>query len=142
MPSAEEERRELLALTQRLLDCIAAGDWQAYSELCDPSLTCFEPESCGELVTGMAFHRFYFDLHERCASSTEAESAPAITTIVAPHVRILGDAAVVSYVRLVQRAAGGAARTVRFEETRVWQRHSGRWRHVHFHRSAQAAPAS
>ena len=22
-----------------------------------------------------------------------------------------------------------------FEETRVWQRRDGRWRHVHFHRS-------
>lgn len=27
----------------------------------DPSLTCFEPEALGNLVTGMDFHKFYFD---------------------------------------------------------------------------------
>ena len=53
---------ELLQLNQRLLDCIALGDWAAYQELCDPSLTALEPEALGHLVEGMAFHRFYFDL--------------------------------------------------------------------------------
>ena len=54
--------QELLSLNQRLLDCIAAGDWAAYQELCDPSLTAVEPESHGQVVEGLAFHRFYFDL--------------------------------------------------------------------------------
>jgi calcium/calmodulin-dependent protein kinase (CaM kinase) II len=133
--------RELLALTQRLLDGIAAGDWQTYAELCDPSLTAFEPESCGELVAGMEFHRFYFDLHER-GDAASPPACAASTTIIAPHVRLLGDSAVVSYVRLVQRVVGGVPRTTRCEETRVWQRQAGGWRHVHFHRSSQAAPAS
>jgi len=43
----------------------------------------------------------------------------------------------VSYVRLVQRLdADGQPVVARCEETRVWQRMEGRWRHVHFHRSA------
>lgn len=122
--------QELLDLTRRLLDSIAASDWQTYEELCDASLTAFEPESCGELVTGMPFHRFYFD--QRTAESRGRSQ----TTIAAPHVRLMGDVALVCCVRLVQlETADGDAHTLRFEETRVWQRQEGGWRHVHFHRS-------
>ena len=49
--------QELIQLNQRLLDAIAAGDWATYQELCDPSLTAFEPEACGQLVEGMPFHK-------------------------------------------------------------------------------------
>jgi hypothetical protein len=126
---SDEARGELLDLTRRLLASIAAGDWRAYEELCDPSLTAFEPEARGHLVEGMDFHRFYFDLG--------APKAKRNTTIVAPHVRLLGkDAAVVSYVRLTQSAGeNGEPLTALCEETRVWERRDGRWRHVHFHRS-------
>jgi hypothetical protein len=47
---AHDEARQLIDLTQRLLDGIAAGDWNTYTELCDASLTAFEPESCGDNV--------------------------------------------------------------------------------------------
>src|SRR6516165_1586644 len=126
---SDDTRQELLDLTQRLLDCIANRDWATYEELCDPSLTAFEPEAPGQRVEGLAFHRFYFDLG--------GVSGRHQTTMCAPHVRLLGDAAVVSYVRLIQRLGpGGAPVTVATAETRVWQRRDGRWRHVHFHRSA------
>jgi ketosteroid isomerase-like protein len=119
---------ELLRLNQRLLESIAAGDWAVYEELCDPSLTAFEPEAAGHLVEGLAFHRFYFDLG--------GARGPHHTTMCAPHVRVLGDVAVVAYVRLNQRIGPDRSPvTVAFEETRVWQRQGGRWRHVHFHRS-------
>ena len=90
----------------------------------------FEPEVRGQLVEGLDFHRFYFALERRTTSVN--------TTMTCPHVRMLGaDAAVVSYVRLSQSLADdGQPRTARFEETRVWQRQAGQWRHVHFHRSA------
>src|SRR5207253_8148154 len=45
-----------------LLDGIAKGDWATYQELCDPSLTAFEPEAMGQLVEGLEFHQFYFSL--------------------------------------------------------------------------------
>jgi calcium/calmodulin-dependent protein kinase (CaM kinase) II len=122
---------ELLRLNQRLLDGIAAGDWAAYQELCDPSLTAIEPESHGQRVEGLAFHKFYFDLG--------GIRGRHHTTMADPHVRLLGDVAVVSYVRLVQRLGPeGLPLTAAFAETRVWQRRDGRWRHVHFHRSALA----
>ena len=127
----ESAEQELLTLTRQLLDAIAAADWATYERLCHPSITCFEPEARGQLVHGMAFHKFYFDLG--------AASGPRNTTLVDPHVRVLGDSAVVSYVRLVQRlGADGRPATASFAETRVWHRQAGQWRHVHFHRSENA----
>jgi calcium/calmodulin-dependent protein kinase (CaM kinase) II len=56
---------------------------------------------------------------------------------VAPKVRLLAEgAALVAYVRLVQKLdADGKPITLSSEETRLWQKISGRWQHVHFHRS-------
>jgi calcium/calmodulin-dependent protein kinase (CaM kinase) II len=121
---------ELLAINRRLLEAIAAGDWATYEELCDPGLTCFEPEARGQWVEGMDFHHFYFKLGGHLASS-----GPVNITVSTPHVRVMGDVAVISFIRLVQKLdAGGNPVTSRSEETRVWQRQNGRWRHVHFHR--------
>jgi hypothetical protein len=129
MPAATE-RDVLLGLTTQLLDSIGNKDWNAYTKLCDPSLTCFEPEALGQLVEGLEFHKYYFDL--------EGKPAKRNTTLASPHVRMMGnDAAVVSYIRLIQRLDGGGNPvTVAIEETRVWQRIGGSWKHVHFHRSA------
>ena len=119
---------QVLDLNQRLLLSITEGDWATYSELCDPTLTAFEPESRGQLVEGMEFHKFYFD--------RGGTAGPHNTTICAPHVRLLDDVAIVCYVRLVQRLDDlGKPVTFRAEETRIWRRQEGVWRHVHFHRS-------
>ena len=53
---------QVVALTQELLGAIGARDWQKYKELCDESLTCFEPEARGHLVEGLQFHKYYFEL--------------------------------------------------------------------------------
>jgi Calcium/calmodulin dependent protein kinase II association domain len=125
---ADATHQELLDLNQRLLDSIARSDWATYEELCDPTLTAFEPEARGQCVEGLAFHRFYFNLN--------GSQGPHHTLMCSPRVRLMGDVAVVAYVRLNQRVDGnGAAFTAGFEETRVWQRQDGRWKHVHFHRS-------
>jgi ketosteroid isomerase-like protein len=124
----DPQSRELLQLTQQLLDCIAEANWVRYQELCDESLTAFEPEALGQRVEGLAFHHFYFQLGGRTKSQT---------TLANPHVRLMGDVAVVTYVRLIQKVGGsGKAVTAAFEETRVWQRRHDKWKHVHFHRSA------
>jgi ketosteroid isomerase-like protein len=120
---------ELLQLNQRLLDSIAKADWATYEELCDPSLTAFEPEARGQLVEGLEFHRFYFHLGGAKGSHN--------TTMCSPRVRVIGDAAIITYVRLNQRTvADGSPISAAVEETRVWQKNDGRWKHVHFHRSA------
>ena len=127
--AAHDVQTELLLLNQRLLDSIVSADWQTYSELCDPTLSAFEPEAHGRLIEGMPFHHFYFQLGK-------PKVAPQ-ATMTSPHIRMLGDSvAVISYVRLVQKLdAAGAPVTSVCEETRVWQRQTAGWRHVHFHRS-------
>jgi hypothetical protein len=129
-------QNELLAANQKLLNAIVGGDWKTYAELCDPTLTCFEPEARGQVVEGMAFHKFYFDLGAGGAKPAVA----TVVTMASPHVRMLGpDAAVLSYVRLNQKLnAAGEPVTAAVEETRVWQRTGGKWLHVHFHRSLPA----
>ncbi len=124
------DQATLINLTQCLLESIAQGHWEAYCELCDPSLTCFEPEAVGNLVEGMDFHRFYFDLEHQGGRKVQ-------TTLASPHVRILGDTAIVSYIRLTQSIdAAGLPVTRSSEETRVWHKQDGDWKHVHFHRSS------
>ena len=121
----------ILQLYQRLLDAIAAADWATYEELCDPELTAFEPEARGQRVEGLDFHRFYFDLGK--------PDGARHTTMVDPRVRMLGEnAALVTCIRLVQAETPSGPTTQRAEETRVWLRRDGHWRHVHFHRSDSA----
>jgi ketosteroid isomerase-like protein len=121
------DRDTILDLTQKLLVSITRGDWDTYKEICCPSLTCFEPEAMGNLVDGLDFHQYYFNL--------PGGSTPVQSTIVAPHIRVMGDTAVIAYVRLTQKIADGKPTTVAMEETRVWQKQMGKWKHVHFHRS-------
>jgi hypothetical protein len=130
-PAASNDRatvEHILQLSRRLLTSIADADWATYADLCDPTLTAFEPEARGHLVEGMEFHHFYFGQGGIAGAHN--------TTMCSPHVRLLGDVAVVSYVRLTQRLGdAGKPITVRSEETRVWERQGDAWRHVHFHRS-------
>lgn len=119
--------QELLAVSRRLLEAIDKQDWAEYKDLCDPTITAFEPEAIGHLVGGLPFHEFYFQ--DRGGPRRQS-------TISSPHVRLMGDAAVVSYVRLTQRAEdNGSYVSAAAEETRVWQRQQGGWKHVHFHRT-------
>ncbi len=102
-------------------------------ELCDPSLTAFEPEALGQLVEGLEFHRFYFQLGGAKGSHH--------TTMCSPRVRQMGEVAVITYVRLNQRvAADGSPVTAGVAETRIWQQRDGQWKHVHFHRSSLSQP--
>lgn len=126
------DQETLLNLSKCLLDSIVSGNWPAYAELCDPTLTCFEPEALGQLVEGLDFHRYYFELERKAAPKVQ-------TTLASPHVRVMGDAALVCYVRLTQYVdAAGVPATRATEETRVWHKKNGNWKHVHFHRSPVA----
>lgn len=134
----------LLSVNQRLLDAIMEGDWATYAELCDETISCFEPESKGHLVEGLPFHHFYFALSENSSGDEtnellrgpETEPAMIQVTMASPHVRLMNEAAVISYVRLVQTLdETGSPITKSCQETRVWQLIDNQWKHVHFHRS-------
>uniref|UniRef100_UPI00398E5A60 calcium/calmodulin-dependent protein kinase type II delta chain isoform X18 n=1 Tax=Pristiophorus japonicus TaxID=55135 RepID=UPI00398E5A60 len=136
-PPTQSRKQEIIKLTEQLIEAINNGDFEAYAKICDPGLTSFEPEALGNLVEGMDFHRFYFE------NLLAKNSKPIHTTILNPHVHLIGeDAACIAYIRLTQYIdSQGRPRTTQSEETRVWHRRDSKWQNVHFHCSgAPAAP--
>ncbi|XP_044258073.1 calcium/calmodulin-dependent protein kinase type II delta chain isoform X4 [Tribolium madens] len=131
-------RQEIIKMTEQLIEAINTGDFEAYTKICDPHLTAFEPEAMGNLVEGMDFHKFYFDnvLGKNCKAVN--------TTILNPHVHLLGeDAACIAYVRLTQYMdKHGQAHTHQSEESRVWHKRDNKWQNVHFHRSGGTGGAA
>ncbi|TSN86038.1 Calcium/calmodulin-dependent protein kinase type II subunit beta [Bagarius yarrelli] len=137
LPAPHSRKQEIIKITEQLIEAINNGDFEAYAKICDPGLTSFEPEALGNLVEGMDFHRFYFD------NLLSKNSKPIHTTILNPHVHLIGeDAACIAYIRLTQYVDGqGRPRSSQSEETRVWHRRDSKWQNVHFHCSgAPAAP--
>ncbi|XP_041116898.1 calcium/calmodulin-dependent protein kinase type II subunit gamma-like isoform X9 [Polyodon spathula] len=129
-------KQEIIKITEQLIEAINNGDFEAYTRICDPGLTSFEPEALGNLVEGMDFHKFYFE------HLLSKNSKPVHTTILNPHVHLIGeDAACIAYIRLTQYIdTQGRPRSSQSEETRVWHRRDAKWLNVHFHCSG--APAS
>nr|XP_046233961.1 calcium/calmodulin-dependent protein kinase type II subunit gamma-like isoform X8 [Scatophagus argus] len=135
--SPATRKQEIIKITEQLIEAINNGDFDAYTRICDPGLTSFEPEALGNLVEGMDFHKFYFD------NLLSKNSKPVHTTLLNPHVHLIGeDAACIAYIRLTQFVdATGRPRSSQSEETRVWHRRDSKWLNVHFHCSgAPAAP--
>ncbi|XP_030256301.1 calcium/calmodulin-dependent protein kinase type II delta chain isoform X9 [Sparus aurata] len=133
----QTRKQEIIKITEQLIEAINNGDFEAYTRICDPGLTSFEPEALGNLVEGMDFHKFYFE------NLLSKNSKPVHTTLLNPHVHLIGeDAACVAYIRLTQFVdTTGRPRSSQSEETRVWHRRDGKWLNVHFHCSgAPAAP--
>ncbi|XP_029108537.1 calcium/calmodulin-dependent protein kinase type II subunit beta isoform X14 [Scleropages formosus] len=133
----QARKQEIIKITEQLIEAVNNGDFEAYAKICDPGLTSFEPEALGNLVEGMDFHRFYFE------NLLSKNSKPIHTTILNPHVHLIGeDAACIAYIRLTQFVDGqGRPRSSQSEETRVWHRRDSKWQNVHFHCSgAPAAP--
>ncbi|CAD5226120.1 unnamed protein product [Bursaphelenchus xylophilus] len=144
------QKQEIVRVTQQLLDAISCKDFDAYSRLCDPSMTCFEPETLGNLIEGMDFHRFYFDTRTPSGPTKAVNNAFGAnqlnsqihTTLLNPNVHLMGDdGACIAYVRLTQYVDKyGEARTRQAQETRVWHKRNRGWVCVHFHRSGDPPP--
>ncbi|KAF0022895.1 hypothetical protein F2P81_024876 [Scophthalmus maximus] len=127
--------KDIIKVTEQLIEAISNGDFESYTKMCDPAVTAFEPEALGNLVEGLDFHRFYFE------NLWSKNSKPVHTTILNPHIHLVGEeAACIAYIRVTQYIdANGTPRTAQSEETRVWHRRDGKWQIVHFHRSGSAS---
>ncbi|XP_069124011.1 calcium/calmodulin-dependent protein kinase type II delta chain-like isoform X12 [Argopecten irradians] len=127
-------KQDVIKLTEQLIAAITSGDYDAYTNFVDPHMTCFEPEAMGNLIVGMDFHKFYFDVHTK-------NNKQINTSILNPHVHLLGeDAACIAYIRLTQYIdRNGLPVTTQAEETRVWQRKDNKWQNVHYHRSGSTS---
>ncbi|XP_019955677.1 calcium/calmodulin-dependent protein kinase type II delta 1 chain isoform X1 [Paralichthys olivaceus] len=128
--SMKARKQEIIKVTEQLIEAINNGDFEAYTKICDPGLTSFEPEAMGNLVEGTDFHRFYFE-------NALSKGKPIHTILLNPHVHLIGDeAACIAYIRLTQYIdRNGMPRTMQSEETRIWHRRDSKWQNIHFHRS-------
>ncbi|KAI0990467.1 hypothetical protein GJ496_004796, partial [Pomphorhynchus laevis] len=92
--------QEINQATSELLKAIAVNNFSTYQQLCDPKMTCFEPESCGNLVEGLEFHRFYFDV---VTSNSSDQTITRSMTILRPTIHVHSDdLATIAYVCLLQ----------------------------------------
>ncbi|OPJ84567.1 calcium/calmodulin-dependent protein kinase type II subunit gamma isoform B [Patagioenas fasciata monilis] len=107
-------KQEIIKITEQLIEAINNGDFEAYTKICDPGLTSFEPEALGNLVEGMDFHKFYFE------NLLSKNSKPIHTTILNPHVHVIGeDAACIAYIRLTHTSP------VRIKYGNLWRYSAG-----------------
>jgi|SRR5579871_1940555 len=125
----EAVKSQLLELTRQILEAIHAGDADTYAQHCAPDLTCFE-ELAPYRIDGIDFHR---TVMQKMAENPAL--APARCDMVTPHVQLYGDAAVVTYTRLMSYFENGFPRMTTANETRIFIKQAGEWRMVHFHRS-------
>ena len=64
--------------------------------LCDPQMTSIEPETFGNVIEGMEFHRFYFE------NQNHKNKSASKSIMLKPYVNMLGpDAAVICYTRFL-----------------------------------------
>ncbi|KAJ7987793.1 hypothetical protein DPEC_G00330200, partial [Dallia pectoralis] len=78
-------KQEIIKITEQLIEAVNNGDFEAYTRICDPGLTSFEPEALGNLVEGMDFHKFYFE------NLLSKNSKPVHTTLLNPHVHLIAN---------------------------------------------------
>ena len=136
--SQSSSEAEIIGVTTKLLGAVGCGDYDTYSRLSDASLTCVEPETQGNIIEGLAFHKYFFDLGR--ATFLPERPPPKLNTVSSPHVRMLGpDHALIVYIRVIQQ--GDKISTA--EETRIWKRDgvSNEWKNVHFHVRDPPLPA-
>ena len=145
----EETKQSLLETNQSLLNSIVDLNYEAYDFLCSDDMSCIEPETNRNVVSGKEFHKYYFDVFgsikkdgEEGETGMMAETAATTTTtkvtMVMPHVQIMceGNAAVISYVKLTQQTSSGKPPvTIQESETRVWEKRDSKWVNIHFHKS-------
>eukprot|EP00967_Tisochrysis_lutea_P066428 scaffold86516_cov28-Tisochrysis_lutea.AAC.3 len=73
MPKLSSVEAEVLVCNERLLKAIERNDWGEYERLSDPSVSCIEAETQGQLVEGLPFHKV-------CASPSAVAFLPCVVS--------------------------------------------------------------
>ncbi len=132
-PPADLERladplpRELMGLEDAAMERWRRGDPWGFAELSAPSVTYFDPETCGRVDGLEALRTLY--------AGVEGKIRYDVSEYFDPRAQAFGDAAVLSYqYRSASRQPdGSAAPGTLWNTTEVFARLEGRWRIVHTH---------
>lgn len=147
MNETQNLEQEILALLDRHLNSIWAGDLETYRATTGADVTFFEWYISTQRIDGLDFH-----LRETAANFRAAEARRQAGhrheiehEVLAPKVQCYGDTAIVAYTLLMRYITDEGVHHTEHNETRVFHRRSGGWQLVHCHKSprwpAPHAPA-
>jgi ketosteroid isomerase-like protein len=128
---------EILALLDRHLCSIWAGDLANYTATTAPDVTFYEWYISTQRIDGLDFH-----LRETAANHRAAEARRQAGRryeveheVLAPKVQLYGETAIVTYTLLMRYTTDDGVRHTEHNETRIFHRGPAGWRLVHCHKS-------
>lgn len=131
-----EMEEELLALLDRHLKSIWAGDLETYRATTGADVTFYEWYISPQRIDGLDFH-----LRETAANFRSAEDRREAGRyeveheVLQPKVQLYGDVAIISYSLMMRYATSLEVRHTTHNETRVFHRRASGWQLVHCHKS-------
>jgi ketosteroid isomerase-like protein len=147
MNDTSNSEQEILAVLDRHLKSVWAGDLATYRATTGEDVTFFEWYISTQRIDGIDFH-----LRETAANFRSAEARRQAGQryeveheVLAPKVQLYGDIAIISYTLLMRYMGDAGVRHTEHNETRVFHRRPDGWQLVHCHKSpmwpAPHAPA-
>ncbi|MCX7671444.1 MAG: nuclear transport factor 2 family protein [Anaerolineae bacterium] len=137
MDDTHAVEQEVLAVLDRQLRSIWAGDLETYRATTAPDVTFYEWYISTQRIDGFDFH-----LRETAANHRAAESRrqgghryEIEHEVLASKVQLYGDIAIVTYTLLMRYITDEGVRRTEHNETRVFQRREAGWQLVHCHKS-------
>lgn len=128
---------ELLAVLDRHLKSIWAGDLETYRATTSEDVTFYEWYISRQRIDGLDFH-----LRETAANFRSAQDRRAggqryeiEHEVLQPKAQVYGDIAILTYTLLMRYTTSSEVRHTEHNETRVFHRRSQGWQLVHCHKS-------
>jgi ketosteroid isomerase-like protein len=128
--------QELLALLDRHLKSIWAGDLDTYRATTAEDVTFYEWYISAQRIDGLDFH-----LRETAANFRSAEDRrkggrfEIEHEVLQPKVQLYGEVAIITYSLMMRTITGTEVRHTTHNETRVFHKREGGWQLVHCHKS-------
>ncbi|KAG5182626.1 adenylate kinase-domain-containing protein [Tribonema minus] len=121
--------REVMAATRAQIEAATDNDTAAYAAMC-----CDDATGAGCTGSAAIALKTPADVETWGSKGASANAAGTPFELLNPRMQIMGNVALLSYLR--QNGGGDAGREAAVEETRVWLGKGGRWRLKHLHCSA------